>query len=509
MFPPAFTIQGPVGLEMVVGCTGQSGYLGVTCQPATWGVDIDIVVTNNMPNSTIGYVNVLFDWNQDGLWSGIASCATAGAPEHVLVDFPVPNGYSGPLSVLVPPAFLIGPNSGFVWARFTVSEQPVNTTDWDGSGIFEDGETEDYLLAIATQEEVDWGDAPDPTYPTLLANGGASHIIVSSVFLGASVDGDPDGQPNATATGDDVLDGNADEDGVVFTSTIAAGMPATLLVTASVAGMLDAWIDYNADGDWFDANEQIFVSQNLVAGPNSLGFNVPVGVTLGASFARFRFSTNGGLLSYGGAPDGEVEDYSVEILVPVELSSFKAQSKTDFVSLEWITQSESENLGFYLERSEYADKFYTRITPKMIKGAGYSQSEKVYTFEDHNIEPGKTYYYKLTDVSYAGVMTSHGPVSVTVTEPTGYELDQNYPNPFNPETTISFSAGESGFGELKIYNLQGQLVRELINKHLDPGHYSVVWNGHDDNGKLLPSGVYLYTLEINGFKQTKKMNFIK
>ncbi len=509
LFPPAFTIQGPVGSEAVVGCTAQSGFIGTTCRTANWGVDIDIDVTNNMPNQVPGYVNVLVDWNQDGLWNGSSNCPGAVAPEHILVDFPIPNTYSGPLSGLTPPAFLIGPNAGYVWVRFTISEQPVNTSDWDGSFLFEDGETEDYLLAVASQEEVDWGDAPDPSYPTLLASGGANHVIVPGFFLGSTIDGDPNGQPDPTATGDDVLDASDDEDGVAFTSTLNAGQPASVTVTASAAGLLDAWIDFNSDGDWLDTNEQIFTNQNLVAGPNNLNFNVPSGVVLGSTAARFRFSSNGNLRPSGGAPDGEVEDYFVDVLVPVELSSFKAECRSNVVTLEWTTQSESENLGFYVERSKYADKHYSRITPQMIKGAGYSESEKVYTFDDTDVEPGQTLYYKLIDISFTGVITSHGPVSVTVAEPTGYHLDQNYPNPFNPETTISFSVQEPGFGVLNIYNLQGQLVRELVNRHMDAGRYSVVWNGRDDRGDLLPSGVYLYMFEMNGFKQTKKMNFIK
>ena len=165
MFPPAYTIQGGV----VVPCSGQTGDLGLTCQTATWGVDVDIFVVNHMPVD--GYVNVLVDWDQDGQWAGSSQCPGGAAPEHVLVNFLVPMGYMGPLSGLMPPNFLIGPNDGYAWSRFTISETPV-PQDWDGAQIFEDGETEDYLLSMDEDEpgdEGEYGDAPEGAmaYPSL------------------------------------------------------------------------------------------------------------------------------------------------------------------------------------------------------------------------------------------------------------------------------------------------------------------------------------------------------
>ena len=96
----------------------------------------------------------------------------------------------------------------------------------------------------------DWGDAPDPSYPTLLVSDGARHAIDPTLYLGASIDDEEDGQPNATATGDDNAELPDDEDGVVFTSAYIPGENMTLEVTASDAGYLDAWVDFNNNGDW-------------------------------------------------------------------------------------------------------------------------------------------------------------------------------------------------------------------------------------------------------------------
>ena len=90
-----------------------------------------------------------------------------------------------------------------------------------------------------------------------------------------------------------------------------------------------------------------------------------------------------------------------------------------------------------------------------------------------------------------------------------YALEQNYPNPFNPSTTIAFSLKEAGEAHLSIYNLQGQLVRSLLARSLSAGQYRVLWDGKDDVQQLVPSGVYLYRLRVNGYVITKKMSLVK
>ncbi len=169
-------------------------------------------------------------------------------------------------------------------------------------------------LALFPMETVDYGDAPG--YPTLLANDGARHIIAPGFFLGSSIDADLDGQPDATATGDDLLDGNDDEDGVTFAGPLNLGQPATVDVVVSAAGFLNVWIDWNGDGDWADTDEQIVSARPLVAGSNVVSFSVPPGATPGPTYARFRFSSEESLSYAGLALDGEVEDYGVEINGP-------------------------------------------------------------------------------------------------------------------------------------------------------------------------------------------------
>ena len=88
-------------------------------------------------------------------------------------------------------------------------------------------------------------------------------------------------------------------------------------------------------------------------------------------------------------------------------------------------------------------------------------------------------------------------------------LLQNYPNPFNPETTISFDLVAPGAALLNVYNVKGQLVRSLANSSFATGRHNVVWNGRDDRGNTVSSGVYFYRLSANGHAETRKMILIK
>jgi len=174
--------------------------------------------------------------------------------------------------------------------------------------IFDDNlDAMDCQCLIDTIQEMDFGDAPDLPYPTLLPNG-ARHIIDQTVYLGSLIDSELDGQPNSTATGDDISN-LADEDGVAFLTPHHSGGNDFIIVTASKSGYLNVWCDFNADGDWDDPGEQIFMDTPLNPGGNPLTYIIPDTAVTDTSFIRFRFSTWTGLGYDGLAQDGEVEDY--------------------------------------------------------------------------------------------------------------------------------------------------------------------------------------------------------
>ncbi|MDH7502007.1 MAG: GEVED domain-containing protein, partial [Verrucomicrobiota bacterium] len=168
---------------------------------------------------------------------------------------------------------------------------------------------------LTQTQPLDFGDAPSP-YPTTLRENGAYHMIAGPK-LGSLVDSERDGQPSAAAGGDDKNPVGAanDEDGVVFPAPLIAGRTATVQVTASRAGRLYAWIDFNRNGSWADPGEKIFAGTALVSGPNTLTFNVPQNAVTGRTYSRWRFTVQGpDLDSVGFAPDGQVEDHLVPII---------------------------------------------------------------------------------------------------------------------------------------------------------------------------------------------------
>lgn len=169
--------------------------------------------------------------------------------------------------------------------------------------------TETVSIDVLSATAEDFGDAPSD-YPVTAADDGARHAI-GGPRLGNQVSADADGQPSIGADADD------DDDGVfVIAEPIALAdfaTTASVLVTASAAGRLDAWIDFGDDGEW-STTDRIASNLPLVAGANVVSFTVPAGSQPAAVAARFRISTVGGLSPTGAAADGEVEDYIVELL---------------------------------------------------------------------------------------------------------------------------------------------------------------------------------------------------
>jgi flagellar hook assembly protein FlgD len=105
--------------------------------------------------------------------------------------------------------------------------------------------------------------------------------------------------------------------------------------------------------------------------------------------------------------------------------------------------------------------------------------------------------------------TPHGPSFVDVAVLAAFELSQNYPNPFNPTTNIKYQLPQAVQVSLTIYNMLGQEVRKLVNTQQPAGYHTVVWDGRDNSGRLVPSGVYHYRLQAGSFTMTKKMLMAK
>lgn len=200
--------------------------------------------------------------------------------------------------------------------------------------------------------------------------------------------------------------------------------------------------------------------------------------------------------------------------LPVELSSFTAVlTAKNFVKLTWVSQSETEMLGYRVYRGESGDQASAiMITPTMEPATNTSTTQS-YSITDDEVSIGSTYWYWLESVDYAS-SHFHGPVSIIVEGevppvlPETTTMKNAYPNPFrmNSSTTIDVAvkAGENGI--VTIYNILGQAVKTF---KVSEGTTKINWNGRDAKGNACGSGIYFYKLSTPSMNQTKKMVIVK
>jgi hypothetical protein len=186
--------------------------------------------------------------------------------------------------------------------------------------------------------------------------------------------------------------------------------------------------------------------------------------------------------------------------LPVELTTFTVSQSGEKVILNWKTATEVQNTGFDVERKgEKSD--WKKIG--FIKGNGNSNQSKDYSFQD--IPAGEnTFQYRLKQIDINGKINYSQIVEVKLELPVKYALEQNYPNPFNPTTNIKFDLPKDSHVSIKVYNMIGQEIADLINGDFAAGYQSVTFDA-----SRFASGTYIYRLVSGNFTQVKKMVLLK
>ena len=189
----------------------------------------------------------------------------------------------------------------------------------------------------------------------------------------------------------------------------------------------------------------------------------------------------------------------IESILPVELTGFDAIAGDGEVTLAWQTASETDNDHFDIVRDG--------VTVGRVSADGASSGAS-YEWTENDLTNGTEYTYSVSSVGVTGateeIFTVSATPSFNAATITEYALHQNFPNPFNPDTKISFDMLESGFINLSIYNVLGQKVTTLVNGSMDAGRHIVSFEANN-----LPSGLYLYRMETEGFTAQKKMILMK
>lgn len=195
----------------------------------------------------------------------------------------------------------------------------------------------------------------------------------------------------------------------------------------------------------------------------------------------------------------------LDVSLPVELASFTVNVGEGSVVLNWTTASETNNLGFDVERSPDGTEFQK---VGFVEGNGTTTTPQQYEFEDDLSEPG-TYSYRLKQIDLDGTFEYSSVIEATITGPQDFTLAQNYPNPFNPETNIRYEVPVASKVTLVIYNILGEKIRTLVDEEKPIGQHSVLWDSRDDYGRNVGSGVYFYRMTADNFSKTMKLTLIK
>ena len=257
------------------------------------------------------------------------------------------------------------------------------------------------------------------------------------------------------------------------------------------------------DGFTISSDDFISLDTDLAKSPRKADSSLPdINLfRLSDSSSMIDAGVDVGLVYNGRAPDLGAFESGVQTYVPIELIALTAKQINYSVELQWLSVTEINNKGFEIEKKSNT-KDWSRIG--FIPGKGNSSEPVKYNYSDNFITPG-TSYYRLKQIDFDGRYVYSNSINIDISQNiTKYFLNQNYPNPFNPETTIAFSIGKEETVSLKIYDLIGNQIAELLNQKLPAGIHSVKFSGEN-----LSNGIYFYTLETESFSKTNKMILLK
>jgi photosystem II stability/assembly factor-like uncharacterized protein len=253
--------------------------------------------------------------------------------------------------------------------------------------------------------------------------------------------------------------------------------------TKMIAGIMSGRLYFTEQSNWA-------WSETQPAGNNNMGW---ITTSMNPDASKMIVGVSGGRLYLNNKP------------LPVSLYSFSGITHGNDVSLTWKTTSETNNAGFFIEKSECGIQNSEWKNVGFVKGKGTTNTETNYMFEDKKLATGK-YKYRLKQIDYNGNFEYHnlsGEVEVGV--PKKYELSQNYPNPFNPMTKIDFQLPMDGKVSLVIYDITGREIATLLNNEFKKAdYYTVMFNGSN-----FSSGVYFYRITADKYVMTKKMVLLK
>jgi hypothetical protein len=275
------------------------------------------------------------------------------------------------------------------------------------------------------------------------------------------------------------------------------------------------WLPPNGGNDGLlqDGFENTVVTNTVAhSGTNSLMFYMPAGRSAHDGFVGTK------LIPFGNLGQGTIHvGDSVRVSVWVKANGLvpdsAAKNPTTWavgITPQWSAKF-GNNDGYNTQGSDYQFVFpavtsfdWTQYTVDLIVPTGVVALET--RLHVYSTFVGTVYF---DDLDVEKISSTTGVKNVSANTPHIFELSNNYPNPFNPSTIIQYSVPTNGLVSLFVYNILGQRVRTLANSPMAAGQYSVTWDGRNDAGSMLSSGVYFYRLQAGSMAIVKKMLLLK
>jgi hypothetical protein len=280
-----------------------------------------------------------------------------------------------------------------------------------------------------------------------------------------------------------------------FTDTVSVHL--TYPETLSISDYMKVWVrDENNTGDW-----------------------ILLGIFPVTDNGSSRTVIVDGVSSLNGSVSGNLNWTITETdqTLPVELSTFLAMiTPLNFIMLEWVTQSETNLSGFYLFRSMDNDISTAERINIFVPATNTSQ-ETSYIFTDREAIPGHTWYYWLQHIELNGEQQFHGPVSIFLSTsddfippiPLHTGISEIYPNPCSAPATVAYGLNKAEYVSITVLNSRGEVVKRLLSDSKDAGSYRLRWDGKNDRGLAVATGVYFIRMTAGKTVSTGKIIIAK
>jgi hypothetical protein len=235
------------------------------------------------------------------------------------------------------------------------------------------------------------------------------------------------------------------------------------------------------------------------------------------------YSGNGTVVEWTGISDG-FSEFAIggenDNSLAVTLSLFEGKVVPEGIRLHWRTESELMTRGFILMRKTSSDSVFRTIadysSSPALRGQGTSNRPVDYHYLDQAVHPEETYTYRLIEEEMNGNRIHLKECQVVYSSevyqsllPRRFEVKHAYPNPFNPTVSLTYAIPRANRVEIRVFDINGRLIRTLVDAQQKAGWYTVEWDGRNELGKGVSSGMYIVRVQAGFDSHTQKVLLLK